>query len=356
MHVGLQAQEPEASFDLIHEIAVMHQDQIPVTPLSNNTQLSCEVYSISWNQYGSQLAAAGSCNYDKSFGYVQIFDIEKDKKPKLIQTLYPDDNSVKSVGYSPDGSLLAIATRERVIRIYNTQRNFSLEHELNVYWHNPSFAFSPDGALFTVADYNVIRMFNVKDKFLPAGTIDDDNVSPYRITFFSGNTYLAVIYSYIVNIYHSNDLFNSFKKVHSFPTEQGYCIGITSRQSLFSSKLAFASRDDYEVRLFTSYREYSVFSKYSEIKAFPSNMLMINSMTFNKDASMLAIAGIDRLNYEGNLKVFLLDKPAPVIQNIKDSKLVITSVSFSPDGKLLAAAGNEGKVWLYNVSSSDVHR
>lgn len=72
---------------------------------------------------------------------------------------------------------------------------------------------------------------------------------------------------------------------------------------------------------------------------------------------MLAIAGIDGINDKrGNTKIISLDKPDSVVYHINDSKLVINSISFSPDGKLLATSGNEGKVWLYEVSSSDVHR
>ncbi|UYM15127.1 WD40 repeat domain-containing protein [Endozoicomonas euniceicola] len=169
--------------------------------------------------------------------------------------------------------------------------------------------------------------------------------------------------------------------MQSFPAAEGYCLGITS--SPYSSELAFESVNGREVRIFASNRKDGVCKKaiskhqrpmklidlllmnsdwhpaekYSALNTFPSNMLKINSMAYNQDASMLAIAGIDGINDKrGNTKIISLDKPDSVVYHINDSKLVINSISFSPDGKLLATSGNEGKVWLYEVSSSDVHR
>jgi WD40 repeat protein len=94
-------------------------------------------------------------------GTVLLFDVNK---RAVVRELKDASTGVFGLDYSPDGALLAAASYDRALRLYDTrtwtQRTLGFhEHGIR------SVKFSPDGALLVTGGYDrLIRLWSVKDR------------------------------------------------------------------------------------------------------------------------------------------------------------------------------------------------
>lgn len=109
-------------------------------------------YTVAWNATGERLAAAG----DKG---VLVWDVPRGEVVHEFHTNQP----VYSVGYSPDGNLLACGTKPGPVELWDTrtwQKVHSLaDHVADVY--NETISFSPDGSLLAVPSGHTVTIYFV---------------------------------------------------------------------------------------------------------------------------------------------------------------------------------------------------
>ena len=194
--------------------------------------------------------------------------------------------SVLSLAYSPDGHLLATASRDKLVRIYDPQSGRLLQqlagHTADVY----SVAFSPDGGtLLSAGGDGAFRLWDVtKWELLRTIPAHDDII---RAAIFSpeGNTVAST--------------------------------GVDQSVRLWDAR--------------TWERRAVLLSHHARVK----------SLAFTPDGKLLASAGDDRL-------VCIWDvAAASLLTQWEAHDSSIETLVFSPDGKLLATSSNDHRVRLW---------
>jgi WD40 repeat protein len=104
------------------------------------------------NRDGTEMAVANSANP----GQVALVKLATDK---IIAVLTGDTKAIQSLAFSPNGNLIATASLDDTVRIWNARTGQLLrilDHPDGVY----NVAFSPDGTQVSTLDYaGVIRIF-----------------------------------------------------------------------------------------------------------------------------------------------------------------------------------------------------
>lgn len=354
---SVQASQKKVDFELTLEVNAKPPAELRGQFMSPDVR--CNVHSTSWNHDSSMLAAGVTCKDDRNVTIPHVQILQKDILTyKSIRI--PSGESVDKVNavFSPDGSLLAVSTNDKGVRFYDAKNNFILKYELRDNNHTyPTFAFSPDGTLFAVEDNHDVKVYNVKRDFQHVGT--KYNILPVNLRFVSDNTLLVRTPSgaYVL---HSNDSFNFHDIAYSFRFRKGYyakSLDLSSDRSLlaFSTRRAGVLFQNSDPSMMCE-KYFPCFGYNFLNKDFvETDLIGITSMAFNNDGSLLVAGGI---GFDDSVSetVSILSKGESgwsEMKSIKEPKTAINSVSFSPDGELLAVAGVEGKIWLYEVNPVD---
>ncbi|MFC7218823.1 WD40 repeat domain-containing serine/threonine protein kinase [Streptomyces polyrhachis] len=210
-------------------------------------------------------------------------------------TLIGHTGPVNSVAFSPDGSLLASASDDKSIRLWNIAAGTA---EFIVIGHTGpvnSVAFSPDGSLLASAsDDKSIRLWNIA-----AGTAE----------------FIVIGHTGPVN-----------------------SVAFSPDGSLLAS-----ASDDKTVLLWNIAGE--ITSDTITAKTLQKHTNLVNSVAFSPDGRTLASASWDR-----TVRLWDIATGKPVATLTGHSKAVF-SVAFSPDGRTLASASWDRTVRLWDVAA-----
>jgi WD40 repeat protein len=212
-------------------------------------------------------------------------------KPSL--TLENGTPAASEVQFSPDGKLLAAASRDGLVRLWDARRGM-LEHTFKAAGSAAaSIAFSPNGLLLACAS-------------------GDGSVRLWEVA--SGNLIDAPIR-------HNN--------------------GLTSIAFAPDSKLLAASCVDGSVQIWD-------ISTAGLTKSLRAHKASVNSLAFSPDGTMLATISEDR-----SIKLWNTQNWKEIRQ-LKGHDVGVYSVAFSPDGKTLAAGTGNNSIVLWDPKTGEV--
>jgi WD40 repeat protein len=324
--------------------------------------------SVAFNKEGSLLACTGSS------GGAFVYSVTEGAEPKLKHTMTAPSPGAYSVCFSPDGKRIAWGTGEGVIRVFDVSGDKAVDvgtasgHTGAV----QAVSWSPDGKLIasgsedkTVRAWSATTFkettkieesvactairFSPSGKTLTAGLADGTVqmwVSPPaarpktpRAVFSSGKSAVTSL-SYtssggllaIANNEAAARVWSVSGKV-ALKARLGEHAGTASCVALSpDGKLALSGGSDWMARSFDLAKPRPV-ERFTTPSAHLSH---VYAVAFSPDAASLATGSWD--NYT---KTWLVDRPAPEAKlSLKGEGAAVYSVAYSPDGKLLAAAGN----------------
>jgi len=255
-------------------------------------------------------------------------------------------SSISSISYSPDGKIIASGSSDHTIRLWDALSKKVLRSFEGHTRDITSISFSPDSKTLVSASKDMaIRTWEVAsgkellkyqdskcDGFVTIAVLTDPCVgfSPNGKVFASTNWYQSAV--------HLRDV-TTGKIIQSFTGNSGIGeAGITAQFSFSPDGKTLAVADKFTIRL------YDILSG-EEIRNYQGHTKPLRKITFSADGKIIAAASQDTT-------VRLWDvSSAKELYTLKGHTESVGSISFSPDNRTIASGSSDGSVRLWDVSS-----
>ncbi len=259
--------------------------------------------------------------------------VQPTEKWQLVDTLTSHNESVYSVSFSPDGKLLASASHDQTIKLWqlaSRQEFRTLTGHLWVY----DVAFSHDGKLLASANGDhTVKLWDVQS-CLELQTLEAHTGNVAAVVFVP-HTQMVISgsWDYTIKIWNT-------KTGNRIRTLQGHtslvnCLAVSPDGQTLAS-----GSHDQQIKLWS-------LKTGQEITTLVGHDSSVNTIAFSPNGEMLASASDDRTIKMWNIKT------GQVVHSFGSFLSAINSVCFSPNGKLLASAGDDKTIKIWAMDSGE---
>jgi WD40 repeat protein len=282
--------------------------------------LSEQVRSVAFSPDGKWLAVAGGS--PGRFGEVQIWNVEK-RRLKVSAPVTFD--TVSGVSWSPDGKLVAVGCTDNTVRALDADTG---KQALQMGTHSDwvlSTAFSQDGLHLVSGG----RDMTVKLTDVPTQRFID-NVTSITPGALKGG---------VMTIDRRP---MKEKKMQKVPNDTP-----GAKPNVYDELLAAGS--DGTPRLYKMHREVKreIGDDSNKVKQFDAMPGRVSCAKFNPDGDKFA--AVSSLDGKGEVRVYEIEKGTKVA--FEKTTGAVYAVAWRPDGKAVASAGFDGKVWLHDPAT-----
>ncbi|WP_377479264.1 MAG: WD40 repeat domain-containing protein [Microcoleus anatoxicus] len=328
-----------------------------------------KVYTVSFSPDDETLASGGEDNTVKLWNVGPLQNNPQlnsiDKTDLLLTTLRGHSKWVFGVSFSPDGQTLASGGADRTVKIWSLV-DIHGKHPLDATKFKPvgrllrtfeghadrvtQVSFSPDGKTLASASFDkTIRLWRLDD--VPLKTLEGHQNRVLSVTFSpDGQRLASASMDKTIKLWSRTGVL--------LETLEGHTQRVSSLSFSPDGLLLASGSHDKTVKIW-SLKEDGITNMLPCPSAplfpcSPSVLLTLDghsdsvtSVSFSPDGLLIASGSYDR-------KVKLWSRSGTLLKTLTGHKDSVMSVSFSPDGKVLASAGRDNRVILWNLDLDDL--